>query len=357
MVHLDIAATVRRSGRNIGFILFICFALIACAPSENPGMKRGKEWIEIKRYAEARQEFMQVISQEPKNTDARYEIARSFMLEQNYASAIEWSDETLSVKKDHSKARDVIQGVISKMYDMLRSDMPNVNSDGISLLKLLLRGKHIVWAPNVNESVAPLLRSNSPQVSRGVFDLLKEAGTEVAALTQLTESIDANSRTKAFELMRDNFSVNYVSPLRRLLKDNSEQLRLGTARLLVEKTNDSEAKKILASAYRAEIQREIDLGKNDPRGVEFHDTIMAIVRVAPRLDDPSLAGDLAELVFSGRVYGFLAESIISAVAEIGDPGRQYVAKKLEREPEYRALLQAKGFDSSQIDWRFSRFGR
>ncbi|GEM_PF-6184333 len=357
MEHSITVAAARRCVRNLGLILGICASLLACAPSESPNMKRGKEWMEIKRYAEARQEFMQVISQEPKNTDARHEIARSFMLEKNYASAIEWADETLSVNKEHSKAREVIQGVIAEMHNMLRSGAPNVSSDGLSLLKLLLKRGHITWGSNVNESVAPLLRSNSPQVSRDAFGLLREAGTEVAALTQLTEASDVNSRTKAFELMRDNFSEKYVSPLRRLLNDNSDQLRLATARLLIQKIQDSEAKKVLASAYRAELQREIALGKSDPTGLEFHDRIREIALAAPSLDDPSIAGELAELVFIGRVYGFLARDIQRAVNAIGGPGRPYIAKKLERESEYRALLRAKGSRPDQIDWRFSYFGR
>lgn len=65
--------------------------------------------MELKRYADARQQFEQVTAQEPKNTEARYQIARSFLLERNYPSAIEWADETLSVDREHSKVQGVIQ--------------------------------------------------------------------------------------------------------------------------------------------------------------------------------------------------------------------------------------------------------
>ena len=344
--------------------MIVCMGILAaitvsCGQAKNSHMKRGSEWMELKRFQEARQEFTQVITEEPKNAEARYEIARSYQLERNFVEAIQWADDCLKVDKTATAPKGLIKQVTDETYSMLQTDQPNANGAGIASLVALLKSGYISpQDPAITKALAPLLGSADERIAEETLTLLVSINGDSAALLRLAQSKDSSMRIRAFELIRNHFGEKYAPALREILSDSSENLRHDVARLLVEKLHDEKAKTVLAGIYHAWLQNEIAIGRTaKDTGIEFSDKISEVASVGPGLGEPSLAGELAELLFVGRVYGFLDRPIRSAVSEMGEPARPYVAKKLEHVSEYRSLLQARGFDSSRIDWRFQGWDR
>jgi hypothetical protein len=156
-------------------------------------------------------------------------------------------------------------------------------------------------------------------------------------------------------LITANLDTRYLPILRVLAADELKPLKEEAALLLLEKYDDNAAKLVLAGIYHADLQKEIAVGRTEKGfGVEFHDRIGKILVMAPKLDDASFAGELGELLCTGRVYGFLAKDLISSIKKMGKPGVKYLRAVLSKEAEFRGLLRERGFnDPSQVDWRFN----
>src|SRR6266850_3228811 len=65
--------------------------------AQTSAMKRGRDWMDLKRYDEAISQFMEAIREEPKNVEARYLLARCYHLKNDPLSSLNWIRETLSV--------------------------------------------------------------------------------------------------------------------------------------------------------------------------------------------------------------------------------------------------------------------
>jgi ankyrin repeat protein len=105
--------------------------------SENPHLKRGREWKELKEYDKARDEFSQVITEEPKNVEARYLMAESYYQENDFLQAIKWAQETLSMELKHDRAEALLVEIRKKGIEFLNSSDPTVQLSGLQIIEKL----------------------------------------------------------------------------------------------------------------------------------------------------------------------------------------------------------------------------
>lgn len=347
-------------------VFFIALSLIimslqglSFAQSNNPHFKRGMEWMDLKRYESARQEFSLAINQEPKNFEARYQIALSYSLEGDLSSSIKWCVETLSASPRHSKTQKLLTGIYAATEKRLLSSDDQTRATGLVILRELLDRRLISSSPILKEKVLPLLKSASNEVVNRSFALLKRDGIEVEGLSMLANENDPTQRQKALRLITANLDTRYLPVLRVLATDESKSLKEAAALLLLETNGDAAAKLVLAGIYHADLQEEIAVGRTEKGdGVQFHDRISKILKVALKLDDASFAGEFGELICTGRVYGFLATDLMSSISQIGKPGVPYLREVLSKEAEFRDLLRQRGFkQQSKVDWRFNDLRR
>ncbi|MGB9591688.1 MAG: hypothetical protein ACPL1K_04150, partial [Candidatus Kryptoniota bacterium] len=202
---------------------------------------------------------------------------------------------------------------------------------GLAILNELLDRRFISSYPILKEKVLPLLKSASNDVVNQSFALLKRYGMEVEGLSMLANENDPTQRQKALMLIRANLDTRYLPILRVLAADEFKPLKEEAALLLLEKYDDNAAKLILAGIYHADLQKEIAIGRTEiGYGVQFHDRISKILKIAPKLDDASFAGEFGELLCTGRVYGFLATALIDSIKQIGKPGVPYLREVLRK---------------------------
>lgn len=341
----------------VTFIIIACLisTLLRCSNSEtsNPHFKRGMEWMDIKGYDNARLEFLQVIEQEPKNVEARYQIALSCRFQENLHSAIDWCIETLSIAPNHAKTRKLVKDISELTEKLLLSPDERSQIKGLALLGELIEHRFVSTQPILEQKVIPLLKSASRKVANQTFALLKREGVDVEGLSNLAKDNDPEQRWKALNFIRTNIDKRYLPVLHILTKDKSEPIKEEAALLLMNRFGDDTAKSILAEIYHAHLQKEIARGRGDKGiGVQFDKRVKKIATLAPKLGDPSFAGELAELLCVGKVYGILATDLINSMKKIGKPAVPYLREVLNREIEFRRLLRQKGFRPDQIDWRF-----
>jgi hypothetical protein len=311
------------------------------------------EWMDLKRYENARQELLLAIKDEPKHVEARYQIALSYNLEGDLSSAIKWCAETLSVTPKHAMTQKLISEISAATEKQLLSSEDRLRATGLVLLRELIDQRFVSPLPIIREKVVPLLRSASKDVVNQSFNLLKREKIEIEGLSMLAKDDDPAQRQKALKLIIASADKEYLPVLRALANDKLEPIREEASLLLLEKYDDSSAKTVLAEIYHAYLQKEIAIGRDEKEGVEFHDRISKILKVSPKLGDASFAREFAELLCVGRIYGFLANGVTGAIKSIGKPGVPHLREVLSREREFRDLLRQKGLRPDQIDWRFT----
>ncbi len=124
--------------------------------TDNPYFRRGLEWMGIKRYDEARREFLQAIVQEPKNVEARYQTALSYRLQGQLGSAIEWCAETISVDPSYKKTSELVKEISTLTENLLSSSDDQQCITGLEFLSELLDRRLISSELIVREKVIPL---------------------------------------------------------------------------------------------------------------------------------------------------------------------------------------------------------
>lgn len=333
------------------------FLALSCTPREqsSPHFKRGAEWIDLGRFDAARQEFRVVISEEPKNAEARFRIADSYAKEGNHEQALAWGRETLTVKKNHGGARKLLESISSAALEDLGGGDIAKQSAALRILDPLVSSGLLNPTKDLLPPLALLLSTPEEQVAKAAFEFLRKYELEAEPLEGLAKSSEAPLRMRALAFSMGATGDRYLGVLRVLLEDTSPDIYERAALELLRRTGDRRAKEVLAERYRDVLSREIEIGKTDRRGVDLHDRIGQIAQIASQLDAPFLAGLLAELICNGRVYGFLATGVAEGIRKIGEPGRPYVEAVLARENEFRRLLASKGLsDVSQVDWRFQK---
>lgn len=309
------------SKKLIVFIIIIAISAISgvAYAKENPHMSRGKDWLELKNYDKARDEFETVINEEPKNIEARYYIAKSFYEQGYLGRANKWCNEILRINKKHKNTKKLKKEVIVSLQNQFLSD-------------------------------------GSPKIDYAILEVLKNENIDVFPLIeQLAKSSKDYQRKKVFELLDECPDDNSAQRmLNVLLNDPKTDIKEEAATILVDTYNSDEAKSVLAKMYHAYLQEEIAKNMQEQSSKISDRTVSKILKIAPKLDDPSFAGEFAELICAGRFYGVVPGKLMKSATQMGGPALPYLSSVLNREQELKDFLrEVKGFsDKSQIDWRF-----
>lgn len=89
------------------------------ALGENPHFKRGREWLELKNYQNARVEFQQVIIEEPKNAEARVLIAQACLLENDLTAALIATRSVQQIEPNNSHVGELRNQIRTKAHSLL----------------------------------------------------------------------------------------------------------------------------------------------------------------------------------------------------------------------------------------------
>jgi hypothetical protein len=312
------------------------------------------DWMELKRYENAREEFALAIVEEPKNLEARYQIALSYKLEGSLLRSVDSCAEILSIDAHHRKAEQLLTDIVS----VTRSQLAAQDASALAVLRALMQHNLVQGQAILKTQVIPLLRSGNRGIVDESFRLLKVGGLDVDGLTTLANDSDRVQREKALRLVENNADRRYQVVLGVLVGDGDETIKERAALLLLERYDDNTAKLTLAEIYHVFVRKQIDEGRAQKEGLELNypggPRLSEIAAIAPKLGDPSFAGEFAELLCNGRVYGLLADGLMDSASKMGRPALPYLEVVLTREAEHRRLLEGKGFRNDQIAWRFQR---
>ena len=92
-----------------GTFFFLCYILAVLtfsfseAYASSSHFQKGKDWMDLQKYDDARYEFELAIQEEPKNVDARYYIAQTYYLQGRLRPSLNWCREALSVNQNHQQ--------------------------------------------------------------------------------------------------------------------------------------------------------------------------------------------------------------------------------------------------------------
>ncbi|GEM_PF-5790791 len=128
-------------GRKIVILTFaflVCASLLAStAGAQSSAMKRGRDWMSMGRYQEAIGEFRQAIEEEPRNVEARYQIARCYHLEGDPLQAIRWLKEALSLSPQHPGALALRSTIQTQGLQLLRAPEGQLQYKGLRIIEEL----------------------------------------------------------------------------------------------------------------------------------------------------------------------------------------------------------------------------
>lgn len=155
--------------RRMPLFLCVIVGLILIAPmpgtAQSASMKRGRDWMDLKRYDEAIAEFRNAIREEPKNVEARYLVARCYYLKREPLQALSWTQETLSVGPNHVGAVSLRNTIQREGVGYLSS-----NDSGIQLLGLAITER--VPSRSAIGGLTTLMASPDGQIARRSESLL-----------------------------------------------------------------------------------------------------------------------------------------------------------------------------------------
>jgi tetratricopeptide (TPR) repeat protein len=348
---------MRKSLWVLSFILQIALATDVVAQTSSP-LRRGLDWMDLKEYAKARHEFELAIQQEPKNIEARYQIALSYRREGNFESAIGWCRRILNIAPDHAKTKALAKEMSDLVVAALETSTSGRTLTALKIVPAFFDTGFLSPSAVLRSHVLALLHSSDHDVTRAALALLNARGFRSDALNVLARDSAHGKREMAMHEISSDPASNpeYVPVLKILASDQVSFIRERAVSILALRYQDADGKTKLAQILHQRLDREIEIGRTERGpGVQFHEAIQEAARIGPTLGDPSLAGKLAELLANGRVYGFLADDLQRSFVAFGPSARPHLEAVLQREPELRSLLRAKGFtDKSQVDWRFDR---
>jgi tetratricopeptide (TPR) repeat protein len=125
-------------------VLFAALTILQLSSyAQTSAMKRGRDWMDLKRYDEAISQFMEAIREEPKNVEARYLVARCYNLKNDPLSSLNWIRETLSVAPNHSAARSLRTAIQTEGISYLSSSDKRMQSLGLQIVEQVPSGAAI----------------------------------------------------------------------------------------------------------------------------------------------------------------------------------------------------------------------
>lgn len=154
--------------------LFVAITLVQLpCRAQSQTMKRGRDWMDLKRYDDARSEFMKAIREEPKNAEARYLIARCYYLDNDPIDALKWVQETIGIVPTHPGALSLRGTIQSEAVGYLSTSDARGQVLGLQIIDRLPTSaaipgvKSLMASPNPGISVASeklLLKIDAKQV-------------------------------------------------------------------------------------------------------------------------------------------------------------------------------------------------
>jgi len=105
--------------------------------AQGSAMKRGRDWLDLREYDNARREFNQAIMDEPKNVEARYLIALSYFQQGYPLDAIKWARETLKISSSHAKANELLGSIRKGAIELLQRDDATGVDLGLGVIEAL----------------------------------------------------------------------------------------------------------------------------------------------------------------------------------------------------------------------------
>lgn len=204
----------------ITFFLFTIFLPgFSMAQSDNPHFKRGKDWMDLKRYEKAISEFNMAIEEEPKNVDARYLIAESYYHQNRLLDAIAWLQETLSVDSNHAQAQILLENIKEKGIKLLSRPNPESQVLGLSVvqrfpsqkavdnLKLLVGSKN----ENIASQAEYLLHRIDPNALRSAWRELLKSSDRVLRETAAEKLWITERFSEAAPVLREKYGRLFLS--------------------------------------------------------------------------------------------------------------------------------------------------
>lgn len=172
----------------------ITLLLTVSAGAENPAMKRGRDWMDLKQYDNARAEFRRAIQEEPKNADARYLIAESYYQEGYLLNSLEWARDTIKVSPNHRKATALLGLIQGRGTQLLLSQDVRSQALGLKIAEGI-PGKALV--PGLKAAMAGKDEDNAMKAERLLAAI--QAGDVRATWTALLTAHDKTVQERAAE--------------------------------------------------------------------------------------------------------------------------------------------------------------
>lgn len=179
-----------------------------CSFAQGEHFKRGKDWMDLKNYSLAVEEFREAIREQPKNVEARYLIALCAFEIGNLSEAVEWLHETRRVAPGYPSLPILERKIRAKALQFLSSPQTvGIGLDAIAALPSL----------EAIDSLKKLLRSDNQNVRDKAEEVLRkiDPGKLREAWVAILDDSDARIREYGAErLWRLERNPKAIAPLR-----------------------------------------------------------------------------------------------------------------------------------------------
>ncbi len=186
---------------RIPLSVVITLLLAMSAGAENQAMKRGRDWMDLKQYDNARGEFRRAIQEEPKNADARYLIAQSYYEEGDLLNSLAWALDTTKVSPNHSKAKRLLGLIQGRGTQLLLSQDVRSQALGLKIAEGI-PGKALV--PGLKAAMAGKDEDNAMKAERllGAIQGGDVRATWTALLTAHDKTVQERAAERSWALYR-----------------------------------------------------------------------------------------------------------------------------------------------------------
>lgn len=101
------------NSQRLASCFLLCLALAACS-AENENVRKGREWIELKEYDQARRVLLAAIEAEPKNVEARILISQTYLEQGSLSKSQAFLQDAQSISPSNSESLALQKRLVSQ---------------------------------------------------------------------------------------------------------------------------------------------------------------------------------------------------------------------------------------------------